>query len=363
VTRADVIVVGGGPGGSSAARALVDAGLDVIVLDRARFPRDKTCAGWITPAVVDLLALPVAEYGRSRVFQPVTGFRTGRMGRPLIDTRFDTTVSYGICRAEFDEYLLRRAGATVVEGTPVTHLARHDGTWIVNDAWAAPVIIGAGGHQCPVARHLGARPTDESAVAAQEVEFRMTPAQQERCRVAADTPELHLCRDLRGYGWCFRKGDRLNVGLGRQDPHALPRHVRAFRDDLVASGTVPPDMPLAWKGHAYLLRDLSPRRVLDAGALLVGDAAGLAATMSGEGIRPAIESGVAAARAIVEARGRYDHARLAGYETWLDTRFPRRTWAAERVPQSITTAVVGGLLGTSWFTRRVLLQRWFLQAA
>jgi flavin-dependent dehydrogenase len=195
------------------------------------------------------------------------------------------------------------------------------------------------------------------------VEFRLTPAQQEQCRVAADTPELYLCGDLRGYGWCFRKGDRLNIGLGRQDPHELPRHARTFLEDLVASGIVPPDTPTAWKGHAYLLRDRSPRRVIDTGALLVGDAAGLAAAISGEGIRPAVESGLAAARVIVDARGRYDRDRLGAYEAWLNQRFPRRGRALSLVPESLTTALVGGLLGTAWFTRRVLLERWFLQAA
>jgi len=363
VTRADVLVIGGGPAGSSAARALVQAGLDVVVLDRARFPRDKTCAGWITPAVVDLVQLPIAEYRQSRVCQPIAGFRTGRMGRPMVHTRFETTVSYGICRVEFDWFLLQRSGATVVEGTPVAGLTRVGGQWVVNDAYAAPVVVGAAGHQCPVARHLGARPSEELAVTAQEVEFRLTPAQQGQCRVAADTPELYLCPDLRGYGWCFRKGDHLNVGLGRQDPRELPRHARAFRDDLIASGVIPPDTPAAWKGHAYLLRDRSPRRVIDTGALLVGDAAGLAATMSGEGIRPAIESGLAAARAIVEARGRYERETLASYETWLDKRFPRRSRTFDKVPESLATALVSGLLGTSWFTRRVLLERWFLQAA
>jgi geranylgeranyl reductase family protein len=363
VTRADVLVIGGGPAGSSCARALVQAGLDVVVLDRARFPRDKTCAGWITPAVVGLLQLPVAEYQQSRVCQPITGFRTGRMGRPMVHTRFDATVSYGICRVEFDEYLLRRSGATVVDGMPVTRLVREAGQWVVNDAYAAPVVVGAGGHQCPVARQLGARPSDELAVTAQEVEFQLTPAQQEQCRVAADTPELFLCADLRGYGWCFRKGDHLNVGLGRQDPHELPRHARAFRDDLMASGVVPRDTPTAWKGHAYLLRDRSPRQVMDTGAVLAGDAAGLAATMSGEGIRPAVESGLAAARVIVEARGRYDRDTLANYETWLNRRFPRRSRAFDKVPASLATALVGGLLESPWFTRRVLLERWFLQAA
>jgi len=363
-TRVDALVVGGGPAGSSCARTLVTAGLRVVVLDRARFPRDKTCAGWIPPAVVGLLDLDLDDYRQSRVCQPITGFRTGRMGGPLLETRFDGVVSYGISRVEFDEYLLRRSGATLAEGTPVTRLRYEAGLWVVNEAFAAPILVGAGGHVCPVARHLGARPSDEPAVTAQEVEFDLTPAQSARCRVAPHTPELWLCRDLKGYGWCVRKHDRLNVGLGRLDPHHLPGHAQAFRTALVASGVVPPDTPRQWKGHAYLLRDLSPRPSIDAGVVLVGDAAGLAASISGEGIGPAIESGQAAARAIVAANGRYDRDRLQSYADWVDTRFPRgRHAAVAALPDALVTAVVGGLLGTSWFTRRVLLERWFLHAA
>jgi geranylgeranyl reductase family protein len=363
MTAADVLVVGGGPGGSACARALVGAGYNVIVLDRATFPRDKTCAGWITPPVVDLLGLSLEEYGQERVCQPLTGFRTCRMGGAIVETRFDEPVSYGICRVEFDDYLLRRSGAQVVGGMAVTSLRRAGGRWVVNDAFETPMLVGAGGHFCPVARHLGL-PAHEVAVVAQEIEFHMTPAQQEACRVRPDTPELYVCRDLKGYGWVFRKGDVLNVGLGRHNEHELPKHVRAFAADMIASGTVPPDTPARWKGHAYVLRDVSTRRVADAGVLLVGDAAGLAHSVSGEGIRPAIESGLLAADVIREAAGCYDRDRLHAYEPRLEARLPRARHAAlAALPSTAITAIVGRLLETSWFTRRVLLERWFLQAA
>ena len=95
----DVLVVGGGPAGSSCASRLVHAGADVVVIDRARFPRDKVCAGWITPQVVTDLALDVDEYRRDRTFQAITGFRTGLAGpRPAVETRYDRPVSYGIRR-------------------------------------------------------------------------------------------------------------------------------------------------------------------------------------------------------------------------------------------------------------------------
>ena len=68
--RFDVIIVGGGPAGSSCARELVRAGLSVAVADRAAFPRDKPCAGWITPDVVTALGLDLADYARAHTLQP-----------------------------------------------------------------------------------------------------------------------------------------------------------------------------------------------------------------------------------------------------------------------------------------------------
>jgi geranylgeranyl reductase family protein len=368
---ADVIVVGGGPAGSTCARALVQAGFDVIVLDRAAFPRDKTCAGWITPAVVDLLDLPLDEYARHHTCQPITGFRTSVMRgdrpsprlRPAsqVRTSFDTPVSYGIRRVEFDHFLLQRSGARVVDGTPVTALRRENSRWIVNEEFSAPMLVGAGGHQCPIARHLGARPGAEAAVVAQEIEFRLTPGQAAGCLVRPDTPELYFCDDFRGYGWCFRKGDHLNVGLGRQDSHDLPAGVREFFRKVVSSGAVPADAPRTMKGHAYLLRDLSAREIVGDGALLIGDAAGLAATMSGEGIRPAVESGLMAAATIAASAPDYGRSRLQEYARRLDQRFPRnRNPRLASAAAAMVKPVMSWLFDSEWFVRNVVIERWFL---
>ena len=73
----EVLVVGGGPAGSSCAWELRRRGVDVLVLDTATFPRDKVCAGWITPGVVEALSLDVEEYRRDRVFQTITGLGAG----------------------------------------------------------------------------------------------------------------------------------------------------------------------------------------------------------------------------------------------------------------------------------------------
>jgi hypothetical protein len=76
--RCDALVVGGGPAGSTCAAWLRQAGLDVLVMDRARFPRDKPCAGWITPQAVAAAELDLDEYGRARVLQPIRGLQTAR---------------------------------------------------------------------------------------------------------------------------------------------------------------------------------------------------------------------------------------------------------------------------------------------
>src|SRR5262249_40166147 len=157
---------------------------------------------------VQELRLDEREYRqKGRIFQPIFGFRTSRMGSGEVVTRYEEPVSYGIRRCEFDTYLLYRSGARLRLGEPVTSLTRSGRCWIVNETHEAPLLIGAGGHYCPVARWLGRQPRlVEHPVTAQEIEFQLDSDQQSACRVEPEMPELFFCRDLLGYGWCFRKG-------------------------------------------------------------------------------------------------------------------------------------------------------------
>jgi geranylgeranyl reductase family protein len=359
VERADVLIVGGGPAGSSCAAALVAAGHDALVLDRQAFPRDKPCAGWITPEAVARLRLPLDEYGATRTLQPISSFRIGRIGGRTVDVDYDQPVSYGIRRCEFDTELLRRSRARTCLGVAVTDLRREGGDWVVNGRFAAPVLVGAGGHFCPVARRLAPAGRD-GPVVAREIEVRLEGPALEACPVRPDRPELYFSPDLLGYGWCFRKGDYLNVGLGRRDRLGLPQHVEAFVAWLTASRRLPHLSRSGWKGHAYLVREATARRVAADGVLLVGDAAGLAAAASGEGILPAIVSGQLAAETILEANGGWDDARLArGYEQRLSDSLGAAPRPAPR-PGRLKTSAAGVLLGTPWFARHVVLDRWFL---
>ena len=363
-TQYDVVIVGGGPAGSTLARALTGCGLVVAVLDKAQFPRPKVCAGWVTPAVMDELEVDLQHYAMGRTLQPIHAFRTGQIGQPQVQSDFPgAPVSYGICRTEFDDYLLRRSGAELLLGQAFKSMQREAQGWLVNNSITTRLVVGAGGHFCPVARAIGARRASEMAVAAQEIEFAMSAQQKAACTVQGEVPELFFTPDLKGYGWVFRKGDYLNIGLGREDKHKLSSHVRRFCEYLQSEGKIPRDLPGKLRGHAYLLYHHATRRLVGDGALLIGDSAGLAYPQSGEGIRPAVESALLAAQVIVDCRGDYRRELLQPYVDLLEARFGRREsdrGFMPRLPAVFRQAIARVLMKNRWFSRSILTARWFL---
>lgn len=362
----DVAIVGGGPAGSACAWRLRQAGFDAIIMDKEAFPRDKVCAGWITPHVLDDLHIDSHEYRQGRTFQPIDGFRVGLIGdEQLVDTPYGRVVSFGIRRCEFDDYLLRRSGARLLLGAPVSVIRRTPSGWVVNGCVSAPMLVGAGGHLCPVGRMLNGVPSRGPIVAAQEIEL---PMDRRSCSVSGERPELYFSRDLTGYGWCFRKGDFVNVGFGRLEPRDVPAKTAEFVRFLRAAGRVGKDLSsVRWRGHAYQIAGSPSRRVVSDAVMLAGDAGGLAYPQSGEGIRPAIESGLIAAAAIVAANGDYGRDRLEPYARRLRHRFGTGSLArlvSCMVPTAVSTgmsaALAPWLLDKSWFVRHVVLDRWFL---
>ncbi|HET7216582.1 MAG TPA: NAD(P)/FAD-dependent oxidoreductase [Vicinamibacterales bacterium] len=354
----DALVVGGGPAGSTCARILKNAGLDVVVADRARFPRDKVCAGWLTPRVFALLDLDPDDYRSAGLtLQEIDAFRTGVIGGTTIETRYPGVVSYAIRRCEFDAFLLRRSGARVLEDTPIAAFRRDGDAWIVNERLRTPLIVGAGGHLCPVARHLRGKPDTRQPVVAKEAEFLYGDGDDRHARA----PELLFCRDMQGYAWCVRKGRYLNVGIGRRDPHAFGAHIKGFMTLLRANGIDADETQVKWRGHAYFAAGVGPRPLVGPGALVVGDAAGLAYPESGEGICPAIESGRRAAETIVAAHGRYSLDALQPYEAAITRQHPA-SWPQPAPIRAVSAAAGRVLLGSRAFTRRILLDRWFLRS-
>ena len=107
--QADAIVVGGGPAGSTCAWKLNAAGLDVLVLDRAKFPRNKLCAGWVTPKVLTDLELDPRDYPHSFMTFDELHLHWKGLGKKLHSPQ------HSIRRLEFDDFLLRRSGAEILQ--------------------------------------------------------------------------------------------------------------------------------------------------------------------------------------------------------------------------------------------------------
>jgi menaquinone-9 beta-reductase len=368
VAQHDVIVVGGGPGGSTAAWRLARAGFRPLLLDAAVFPRVKICAGWVTPealadAQVDPQKYPLTIQAFSACRFEFDGART--------ETRWRRPASYGILRREFDHYLLdraRAAGVDVREGARVTEVTQDAaGVRVVSPhgTFTAPLVIGAGGHRCPVAQALGQVSQQEEVVIAQESETRLTQERVESLGKWWEAPELYVEPDLKGYGWYFPKGDVLNVGVGCVSGPAadLPRRRDALVSALRAAGRLPADLTIEpFRGHAYVVRRRAPRKLAGDRFCLVGDAAGLARDLSGEGIGPAIKSGILAAEA-VEARLRtgagfdaYTAAIVRRYGTgetgWLGRQLAR-------IPDSWARVFVRAILNTEATRRHVVFGRIF----
>jgi menaquinone-9 beta-reductase len=354
----DVLIVGAGPAGSTCARILKDAGLSVLLLDRDQFPRDKPCAGWITPAVLQLLNVTPEEYRQERLLQEIRVFRTGIMfGRELV-TDYRRTVSYAIRRCEFDHFLLQKSGARTLLGERVVTLEREEDGWLVNGWIKAKVVVGAGGHLCPVAKALGALPGREPAIAALVAEWE--PGERVLGRILPGTVLISFTPDLGGYGWLLRKGNYLNVGLGSLEGKDVRRQATEFSAELRRRGELSEDITGRFKGHAYLpFLKTGGRRITADRALLIGDAAGVSSPESGEGILPAIETAFLAAHAIISAGGEYRQEKLQPYAAAVADRFGKGAGELA-LPGALKRMAGAALLSSRWLTRRLVLDRWFL---
>jgi flavin-dependent dehydrogenase len=303
----DVAVVGGGPAGSSCAAELVRAGANVVVLDRARFPRLKLCAGWITPEVVESLGMDVAAYPhRFNTFEHVVAHVKGLRFRLA-------TPQHSIRRTEFDAWLLERSGAEVV--THNVRSVRRDGrAYVIDDAWRCAHVVGAGGTRCPVYRELF-REVNPRARGRQVATWEHEFAYDWR------DPHCHLWffdKGLPGYSWYVPKADGyLNVGVGgiadrlKARGDDIKMHWGHFMSVLERRGLIERGLELRPKGYSYYVRD-DVGVVQRDGAFIAGDAVGLATRDLCEGIGPAVASGQLAARAILDGAA-YSLERIAAF--------------------------------------------------
>ena len=291
--KCDVLIIGGGPAGSAAARVLMRRGADVLVIDKETFPRLKLCAGWITPEVVRDLELDVASY-------PHRFLTFDRLHIHLKGLHFKVqAVQHSIRRVEFDAWLLERSGAPVVQHTVRNIRAERDG-YIIDDQFQCRYLIGAGGTRCPVYRslfrELNPRVSELQTVTLEhEIEYDWKD------------PDCHLWffeKGLPGYSWYVpKKNGWLNIGIGGMAGRMKGSggDIRGHWNRLISmlDRSLAPGALYEPTGYSYFLRgrvDVVRRE----NAFITGDAAGLATRDMAEGIGPAIRSGIRAANSILD---------------------------------------------------------------
>lgn len=285
----DVIVAGAGPGGSTAAYDLAQAGADVLLLDRADFPRDKPCGGGVLTSAIKMLPYsldPVTE-------QTITSFRIRYKRSWEFEHRYHAPLAIMTQRSRLDAYMVEQAvalGADFRDGSPIRSIDGSSVTLASGDVHQAEVLIAADGANGIVRRALGL-PRLRGAVALEGNASRADSAAAGRWKNAVG---LELGTMPGGYGWVFPKADHCNVGLGGF-PAAAPS-LRSELGDYAGCESFDAAGLTELRGHHLPLRD--PDSTLVSGAVaFIGDAAGLVDPLSGEGIGNAIRSAQLAAEA------------------------------------------------------------------
>ena len=315
----DAIVVGAGPSGSTCAYRLASAGASVLLLDKARYPRDKPCGGGVT-----IRALEQLPFGIDPVVEGVVDRFELRLGhRRGFSRRAHAPLALMTQRRRLDAYLLENAvaaGAELREGVRVSEV-REDGV----GADTAQVVIGADGANGVTARSLGMRTDREHGVA---LEGNLANEHIDVERYARRLL-LEFGTVPGGYGWVFPKGDHVNFGVGGWEDEGprlrehLARLCEAHGVDTAALTEV--------RGHRLPLRHqgsaLASGRVA-----LVGDAAGLVDPLSGDGLYEAfLSSRLAAAHALAILAGEQEG--FDAYAQQLEQRLAalaRASWGAKR---------------------------------
>jgi menaquinone-9 beta-reductase len=321
---ADVIVVGAGPAGSSVGYYLACAGLDVLVLEKTNFPREKVCGDGLTPRAVKALTAMGVPIAASDGWLRNKGLRIiGGGGRIELDwPELSSYPGYGLVRArtDFDQILAghaQKAGAQVLEGVSVESPVLDDRTGRIvgvtakdGRQFSAPLVVAADGNSSRLSVSMGLHKRADRPLGVAVRSYYTTPRHDDNYLEAwLDLWDGHSL--LPGYGWIFGMGDGTsNVGVG------LLNTSKGFGDiDYRALlrkwlATMPAEWGFSEENRTQPIRGAALPMGFNRtphytrGMLLVGDAGGMVNPFNGEGIAYAMESGELAARVITQARAR-----------------------------------------------------------
>ncbi len=292
----DIIVVGGGPAGASAARRCAQLGLSTLLIDRAVFPRDKLCGGAVSEYGLSHFDFPLpAELIEREIFGARMHF-----GESITEVRKPRRLAITVSRMEFDHFLLKQAeaaGAEVLQGRPVSALTPGSRSITVSagpDRFDCRIVIGCDGFNSLAARYVRRGHTPSEYGNCMEV---YVPADEgEIDRHLNGVIHVHLGIARGGYGWVFPHKGYFAVGIGGEARY-VPRPRQVLTGFLNATGFVTEATMRGWPIPSGGVR----RETVTDRIVLAGDAAGFVDPFTGEGIGFAVRSGQLAAEAAAQA--------------------------------------------------------------
>jgi geranylgeranyl reductase family protein len=320
----DVVVVGAGPAGSTAAYECANMGLSTLILEKCALPREKPCGGAVMYRGIKIID---GDIPRNIVERKIQGLRFLLPGGKVAEFTSDSLIGITVFRDRFDEYLARRAekaGALLVEGARVVQASvtsdsveveLADGTRFRGD-----YLIGADGVNSIVSRSLGLRPKRKDLTkVGLGMESDFFVGEEGVLKATSGNPnvlEICLYNNQITYGWVFPKKEHLAIGVAGSGVHM--RNLRTKFDEFCRNTEARLNLPLKLdKRRAFFLGGdgLGGKNVTQR-TILIGDAAGFVDPMMGEGIAYAMQSGLCAASVISKAihNERYDEEILSEYQ-------------------------------------------------